>query len=208
MLIQAANRAGLPPAIADAVCAIESGYDAKASGSAGEVGLMQILPSTALLLGYQGSSAGLFDPETNIRFGVQYLAEAWQLADGNLCRALMKYRAGHGEERFSPRSVEYCRRARDHLARLKMIVPAGVDDAAEVKLARLEAGAYGRPKSLPAGASKSKTAYARELEIARLQAAQNYGRPRTTEDSARFWRAHVAHIRSVMAALKRRTTHL
>ena len=34
------------------------------------------------------------------------------------CRALMKYRAGHGEERFSERSVEYCRRARAHLASL------------------------------------------------------------------------------------------
>jgi hypothetical protein len=31
---------------------------------------------------------------------------------------LMKYRAGHGEERFSERSVEYCRRARAHLASL------------------------------------------------------------------------------------------
>ena len=30
----------------------------------------------------------------------------------------MKYRAGHGEERFSERSVEYCRRARAHLASL------------------------------------------------------------------------------------------
>jgi hypothetical protein len=28
----------------------------------------------------------------------------------------MKYRAGHGEERMSERSVEYCRRARAHLA--------------------------------------------------------------------------------------------
>src|SRR5829696_5228533 len=35
---------------------------------------------------------------------------------GDLCRALMKYRPGHGEERFSERSAEYCRRARAHLA--------------------------------------------------------------------------------------------
>jgi hypothetical protein len=27
------------------------------------------------------------------RYGVSYLAEAWKLANGNLCRALMKYRA-------------------------------------------------------------------------------------------------------------------
>jgi hypothetical protein len=28
----------------------------------------------------------------------------------------MKYRAGHGEEQMSPLSVEYCRRAREHLS--------------------------------------------------------------------------------------------
>ena len=33
-----------------------------------------------------------------------------------MCRALMKYRAGHGEERMSPLSAEYCRRARGYLA--------------------------------------------------------------------------------------------
>jgi hypothetical protein len=28
----------------------------------------------------------------------------------------MKYRAGHGETRFSVKSVDYCKRVRDHLA--------------------------------------------------------------------------------------------
>jgi soluble lytic murein transglycosylase-like protein len=62
--------------------------------------------------GPQREIADLHEPSTNIRYGVRYLAEAWKLANGNLYRALMKYRAGHGEERFSARSVEYCRRAR------------------------------------------------------------------------------------------------
>src|SRR5215207_9904448 len=56
------------------------------------------------------------DSETNVRLGVAYLARAWQLANGDVCRALMKYRAGWGEERMTPLSVEYCRRARGHLA--------------------------------------------------------------------------------------------
>src|SRR5215207_5699174 len=76
----------------------------------------QRCPQTALLLGYKGPLTGLYEPETNVRLGVRYLAEAWRLANGDLCRALMKYRAGHGEERFSERSAEYCRRARAHLA--------------------------------------------------------------------------------------------
>src|SRR5215203_5859867 len=107
---------GLPPALADAVAQVESRYDAKVVGSRGEAGLMQIRPQTAALLGYKGEAAGLFEPETNVRFGVAYLARAWQLAKGDVCRALMKYRAGWGEERMTPLSVEYCRRARGHLA--------------------------------------------------------------------------------------------
>ena len=51
-----------------------------------------------------------------MRFGVAYLARAWELARGDVCRTLMKYRAGWGEERMTPLSVEYCRRAREHLA--------------------------------------------------------------------------------------------
>lgn len=111
-----ARQSGIPPALADAVAVVESAYDPGARGADGEVGLMQILPSTAAMLGFRGSEAALSEPETNIRYAVAYLARAWALADGNLCRALMKYRAGHGEERMTPLSVTYCRRALLHLA--------------------------------------------------------------------------------------------
>jgi hypothetical protein len=53
----------------------------------------------------------LFDPATNIHYGVMYLARAWAQSGGNACRALMKYRAGTGEESYSPLSIQYCRRA-------------------------------------------------------------------------------------------------
>ncbi|MFH5926516.1 lytic transglycosylase domain-containing protein [Roseomonas xinghualingensis] len=111
-----AQQKGIPPALADAVATVESAYDPSARGQDGEVGLMQILPSTAAMLGFRGSNAALAEPQTNIRYAVAYLARAWELADGNLCRALMKYRAGHGEERMTSLSVTYCRRAISHLA--------------------------------------------------------------------------------------------
>jgi hypothetical protein len=107
---------GIPPALVDAVVRIESRYDPAAVGSVGEIGLMQVRPKTAELLGFQGTSAELAQPQTNLRYGVGYLAKAWRLASGDLCRALMKYRAGHGSETMSALSVEYCRRARQHLA--------------------------------------------------------------------------------------------
>ncbi|WP_244470750.1 lytic transglycosylase domain-containing protein [Microvirga massiliensis] len=113
---RAAEGRGLPPEVADAVAHVESAYDPNAVGAVGEIGLMQVRPETAALLGYTGPVAGLHEPTTNVRYGVRYLADAWKLANGNLCRTLMKYRAGHGEERMSERSVEYCRRVRAHLA--------------------------------------------------------------------------------------------
>jgi len=107
---------GIPPALVDAVVRIESRYDPAAVGSVGEIGLMQVRPKTAALLGFQGTSADLAQPQTNLRYGVGYLAQAWRLASGDLCRTLMKYRAGHGSETMSALSAEYCRRARLHLA--------------------------------------------------------------------------------------------
>ena len=77
---------------------------------------MQVRPKTAALLGFQGTPAELAEPRTNLRYGVGYPAKAWRLADGDLCRALMKYRAGHGSDKMSALSIEYCRRAREHLA--------------------------------------------------------------------------------------------
>jgi hypothetical protein len=115
-IVQEAAASGVPPALVDAVVRIESRYDPTAVGSIGEIGLMQVRPKTAALLGFQGTSAELAEPRTNLRYGVGYLAKAWRLADGDLCRALMKYRAGHGSDKMSALSIEYCRRARQHLA--------------------------------------------------------------------------------------------
>ena len=111
-----ALRHNIPFPIVDAVMRVESGYDPRARGDVGEVGLMQILPSTADMLGFKGPLSDLAEPRTNIAYGTQYLAEAWRLANRDICTTVMKYRAGHGETRFSVKSVDYCRRVRSHLA--------------------------------------------------------------------------------------------
>jgi hypothetical protein len=111
-----AEKLGLPPAMADAVMRVESAYNPAARGKDGEYGLMQIMPPTARMLGHEGPIENLAEPETNIRLGVKYLAGAWKLANGDICTAAMKYRAGHGERRFSVLSVRYCERVRTHLA--------------------------------------------------------------------------------------------
>jgi hypothetical protein len=107
---------GVPPELAEAVMAVESSYNPATVGADGEIGLMQLMPATAAMLGFTGTLAELAVPETNIHYGVMYLAGAWQLGGQDICTATMKYRAGHGETRFSFRSVDYCVRVRAHLA--------------------------------------------------------------------------------------------
>ncbi|WP_261405775.1 lytic transglycosylase domain-containing protein [Chenggangzhangella methanolivorans] len=42
----------MPPELAEAVATVESGFDPRAVGGVGEIGLMQVLPSTARMLGF------------------------------------------------------------------------------------------------------------------------------------------------------------
>lgn len=116
LLKREAEGVGLPPEIAEAVTEVESGYNQRAVGGVGEIGLMQVLPSTARMLGFSEPLPKLFDPETNIKYGVRYLGEAWRKTGEDICGTVMKYRAGHGETRFSHRSVAYCVRVRAILA--------------------------------------------------------------------------------------------
>jgi len=161
---------------------------------AGEVGLMQILPATAAMLGHTGSLLDLMRPETNIRYGVLYLAQAWRLTNGDLCRSLMKYRAGHGEERMTSLSLQYCARARAHLASIGSPL-ADAPVPAEVSSLNLPA-----PGNI--GAAK------RKIVLASLPSAgavpPGPRRNRTAADSRRFWAAHEARIRIINAKIASR----
>jgi soluble lytic murein transglycosylase-like protein len=46
-------------------------------------------------MGYTGSPAGLFDPETNLTYAVRYLAGAYRVAGGNADRAVANYARGY-----------------------------------------------------------------------------------------------------------------
>lgn len=116
----------VPIDLADAVVMVESAYDPHAVGLVDDVGLMQVRPSIARQLGFNGTIQDLFEPETNIRLGVTYLAGAWERSGGNLCQALMKYRAGWDETEMSALSLEYCRRAVVHLNAIGSPLARGV----------------------------------------------------------------------------------
>lgn len=103
-----AKQYGVPVQLASAVVKIESGYNPKARGTHGEIGLMQIKPATARAMGYTGNVAGLYDPTTNLKYGMKYLAMAHQLGGGDTCGAILRYNAGHGATRMNAVSKQYC----------------------------------------------------------------------------------------------------
>ena len=95
-----AEQYGLEPALVFAVIKTESSFRADAVSSAGAIGLMQIMPSTAeklaRRLGEETPSAEeLADPETNVRYGCAMLA--WMRDEfGSMDTVLAAYNAGWG----------------------------------------------------------------------------------------------------------------
>jgi soluble lytic murein transglycosylase-like protein len=111
-----AKEYGVASSLARAVIQVESGYDPNETGLAGEVGLMQIKPATARMLGYSGTVKQLYDPETNIKWGMKYLAMAQEAGNGTTCGTILKYNAGHAATHMNPISAAYCGRVKAELA--------------------------------------------------------------------------------------------
>jgi soluble lytic murein transglycosylase-like protein len=106
---------GIPFALADAVVRIESRYNPGASNG-GAVGLMQIKPQTARGLGYSGGAAGLKNAETNLTYGMKYLAQAYRMSGGNTCATVMRYQSGHYAQRINAANRAYCGKAQAIMA--------------------------------------------------------------------------------------------
>lgn len=79
-----------------AIIDIESSWNPTVTGSANEIGLMQLKLSTAQWLGYSGSHADLYLPINNVRYGTYYLAY-WKQRRMNQEQMASCYNAGHLE---------------------------------------------------------------------------------------------------------------
>jgi soluble lytic murein transglycosylase-like protein len=86
---------GVPEALVHRVIVRESRYQPHLVGRGGTIGLMQIKLATARGLGYTGDAAGLRDPDTNLTYGVKYLAGAYRTANGDHGRAIHYYASGY-----------------------------------------------------------------------------------------------------------------
>ncbi len=133
----------VPVDLADVIIQIESDYDPHAVGDNDAIGLMQVRPVLARDLRFGGPIHDLFEPEVNLRLGLQNLAGAWKLSSGKVCDALLRYREGWVESRQTPQSQEYCRRALIRLAMLGSSLGADIDMPG---LAEIRASLRGRSR--------------------------------------------------------------
>lgn len=102
------------PSLALAVAETESNFRSHVVSHAGAVGIMQIMPATAVGL-YKTGRAALFDPRTNIRIGVRFLDHLIKKYDGRIDLALSHYNGGsavmrNGSARILPYTRDYVSR--------------------------------------------------------------------------------------------------
>ena len=85
----AADRYGLPRELVRSVMAAESGFQPLAISPKGAIGLMQLMPGTAQVLG-----ADPYDPAQNVDAGARYLRDLLTKYNYGLRHALAAYNAG------------------------------------------------------------------------------------------------------------------
>src|ERR1700746_1646914 len=100
-----AHANAVPEALVHRVILRESRYRPALVGRGGTIGLMQIKLATAPSLGYTGSPEGLRDPNTNLLYGVKYLAGAYHAANGDHARAMHYYASGYYQAAKRQRTV-------------------------------------------------------------------------------------------------------
>jgi hypothetical protein len=82
----------LDPKLVEALIRVESAFNSRAVSNKGAMGLMQLMPGTALDLGVENA----FDVEENLRGGTAYLRSLIDRFSGDLTLALAGYNAGPG----------------------------------------------------------------------------------------------------------------
>ncbi len=100
MIKRSAPRYGVPTWFALRIAKIESGYNPRARGAAGEYGVFQLKCATARGIGFRGGCGALLNPSTNVQYGLKHLSIAVKMSRGNLRLAASKHNGGLGRKRL------------------------------------------------------------------------------------------------------------
>ncbi len=96
VILRWSQERGLDPNLVAVVVQIESCGDAEAVSRSGARGLFQVMPF------HFTAGEDAFDPETNARRGLAYLADSLRLSGGRIALALAGYNAGHSAISLPP----------------------------------------------------------------------------------------------------------
>jgi soluble lytic murein transglycosylase-like protein len=112
LIAQHAKAQGVDPALVKAIVAVESAFIADAVSNKGALGLMQVIPQTAMRYGVAADAKRsveqkLLDPRINVGIGTRYLRDLLAMFGGDVSLALAAYNAGeqaveHYERRIPP----------------------------------------------------------------------------------------------------------
>jgi len=137
-----AGERGIDPSVAKALVEQESGYDPRARSKAGAMGLLQLMPGTAARY---GAGETPYDPETNLRAGLSYLADLLKQFSGDMNKALTAYNAGPSHGGIPLRTGENSTFAEDVLRR----IPRGPLDVVQQAERMQEALRVGKDEQTP-----------------------------------------------------------
>ena len=143
------------PSLALAVAETESSFRPHVVSHAGAVGIMQVMPATAYDM-YKVRQEALFDPQTNIRIGVQFLDHLIKKYNGRIDLALSHYNGGSrvirdGKARILPYTIDYVARILARSKHYKIALASDPDLKTRQKLAVQLSNNHAKPKKRAGG---------------------------------------------------------
>jgi hypothetical protein len=122
VISESARQNTIRPDLVRAVVQVESGFNPWARSPKGALGLMQLMPATALQFGVKNA----FNPVENVRAGVAYLRQLMDRYDNHEELALAAYNAGPGAVDKYGQSVPPYRETRSYVTRISSMSPRPV----------------------------------------------------------------------------------
>jgi len=142
MIITAASRLKVDPALVEAIVAVESSFDPRAISPKGAIGLMQLMPQTAS----RYDVFDPFDPQENLTGGTRYLRDLLSRFDGDLPQVLAAYNAGEAAV-YKYQGVPPYRETREYIQKVlaryrpergSSSIPSIEQETREIALVRVE----------------------------------------------------------------------